>query len=215
MKQILPDTPMPEASLTDADGSAAHQAIPATDFIQTLTTSIQQVRIVDQAELESILDSRIDLMTPSPSWRGVTASAWIVNKGITKVLLVQREPNQAWFAPGGQIKDGETAHAAALRHAGEQVGIKIKPASEQSPHHIFDLHVGREPLHTGALGADVRYLVFGQEELPITKVEGIHDAQWADIIDLMGLEPPYLMGTANKTYWFGEEARLTQALRAL
>lgn len=53
----------------------------------------------------------------------VTASAWIVDSALKKVLLHHHRKYGRWLQLGGHVEDGETVIEAAMREAMEESGI--------------------------------------------------------------------------------------------
>ena len=61
----------------------------------------------------------------------ITASAWVVNKDRTKVLIVYHNIYNSWSWLGGHADGDEDLLAVAIREAKEESGIKsIRPYSE-------------------------------------------------------------------------------------
>ncbi|HZY38049.1 MAG TPA: NUDIX hydrolase [Mucilaginibacter sp.] len=87
----------------------------------------------------------------------VTGSAWIVNEGFTHVLLIHHFKLNRWLQPGGHCDgDGDVLNVA-LKEAGEETGLTVKPVSDR----IFDVDIhqipqrGDVPAH---LHYDIRFL---------------------------------------------------------
>ena len=110
----------------------------------------------------------------------MTASAWIVNRDLTKVLMCYHNIYDSWSWTGGHA-DGETELLnTALREAGEETGVReIKPVSED----IFSLeiltvdgHEKRGEYVSSHLHMNVTYLLEADEREALTVCEGENSA---------------------------------------
>lgn len=98
----------------------------------------------------------------------ITASAWVVNKGRSKVLMVYHNIYNSWSWLGGHA-DGETdLLSVAIREAKEEAGIyHVRPVSEK----IFSLealtvdgHVKKGRYVSSHLHLNVTYLLEADSE---------------------------------------------------
>lgn len=102
----------------------------------------------------------------------MTASAWIVNKDRTKVLMAYHNIYDSWSWLGGHADGEEDLLAVALREAREESGIQnVRPISED----IFSLevltvdgHVKRGKYVSSHLHLNVTYLLEAEEESVLT-----------------------------------------------
>lgn len=105
----------------------------------------------------------------------MTASAWVVNRDRTKVLMVYHRIYDSWSWTGGHADGEEDLLAVALREVTEETGVRnVTPVSKD----IFSLEIltvdGHEkhgsyvPSH---LHMNVTYLLEADEEEPLTVCE--------------------------------------------
>ena len=105
----------------------------------------------------------------------MTASAWVVNRDRTKVLMVYHRIYDSWSWTGGHADGEENLLAVALREVTEETGVSsVTPVSDD----IFSLEIltvdGHEkhgsyvPSH---LHMNVTYLLEADEEEPLTVCE--------------------------------------------
>ena len=87
----------------------------------------------------------------------VTGSAWIVNEAFTHVLLIHHFKLDRWLQPGGHCDgDGDVLNVA-LKEAGEETGLTVKPTSDR----IFDVDIHQIPQRKDVpahLHYDIRFL---------------------------------------------------------
>lgn len=96
-----------------------------------------------------------------------TASCWLVNKFMDRILLTHHAKLNAWLQLGGHCDGDSNITAVALKEAQEESGLlNIKLVSDQ----IFDIDVhtipanSREPEH---LHYDVRFLIQVLDDAPL------------------------------------------------
>ncbi|MDU8350938.1 NUDIX hydrolase [Pseudomonas syringae pv. actinidiae] len=170
-------------------------------FPHQIRSYIKRHDFDNKAALEQFLGSGEDFYSRQNIWGHFTGSAWIVNKGLTKVLLILHGKYKIWVSPGGHVDPGESPYEAALRETQEEVGFTC----EHSLSSIFDLGVHRipysakkdEPEHWHA---DVRYLVFGDEDATLSLNEDECDGvRWVAISDLLDSDDADLSRMAKAT----------------
>ena len=114
------------------------------------------------------LDSGVDVFTRQCTAAHLTASAWVVNKDRSRVLMVYHNIYDSWSWLGGHA-DGETdLLAVAIREVKEEAGISgVRPVSEK----IFSLesltvdgHVKRGKYVSSHLHLNVTYLLEADSE---------------------------------------------------
>jgi len=113
----------------------------------------------------------------------VTASAWVVNPGLTRVLMVHHARLHQWFQPGGHADGDVDVLRVALKEVAEEAGVDpshIKLLSDQ----IFDVDMHWVP-DTDAAPAhshvDIRFLVEIDDALPVPGNNESHQVAWIDL----------------------------------
>jgi 8-oxo-dGTP pyrophosphatase MutT (NUDIX family) len=93
----------------------------------------------------------------------VTASAFVVDRTHSRLLLIHHGKLRTWLQPGGHIDPGESVLTAAIREVEEETGVVGIPLLDG----IFDVDVhaippsGDRPAHSHF---DVRFLLEAQSE---------------------------------------------------
>lgn len=114
----------------------------------------------------------------------ITASAWIVSPDRMATVLVHHRKLNRWLQPGGHIESDASVHAAALREAREESGLKtLSPIGDT----IFDLDIHTIPARNDFPAhehLDVRFLFEAErDEVPDCSAES-HAVQWWSLDDL-------------------------------
>ncbi len=92
----------------------------------------------DKAVILNYLDTHRDAFLRSDLIAHMTASAWIVNRERTKVVMVYHRIYDSWSWTGGHADGEEDLLAVALRECREETGLKnVRPVSRE----IFSLEV--------------------------------------------------------------------------
>ena len=129
----------------------------------------------DKAVILAFLDHHADAFLRTNLLAHMTASAWVVNRERTRVLMVYHRLYDSWSWTGGHADGDEDLLAVALREVREETGVKnARPVSEE----IYSLEVltvdGHEkrgeyvPSH---LHLNVTYLLEADEDDPLTVCE--------------------------------------------
>lgn len=112
-----------------------------------------------------------------------TASAWLVDRGGTRVLLTHHRKLGKWLQLGGHADGDRDLARVALREAEEESGL---PALEVEPG-IFDLDRHWIPEHGGVPGHwhyDVRYVARARGSEAFTVSAESLALAWRDIAEL-------------------------------
>lgn len=117
----------------------------------------------------------------------ITGSAWIVNRSLTKTVLIHHGKLQRWLQPGGHA-DGEVDILnVARREAEEETGLKkFTPLKTK----IFDLDIHLIPERKDFpqhWHYDVRYLFEANENEPLTISDESTGLQWFELATLQRL----------------------------
>ena len=123
---------------------------------------------MDKALILNWIETQENAFSRDNTVAHMTASAWVVNKDRSKVLMVYHNIYQSWSWLGGHA-DGETdLLAVAIREVKEEAGISsVRPVSEE----IFSLesltvdgHVKRGSYVSSHLHLNVTYLLEADSE---------------------------------------------------
>lgn len=107
----------------------------------------------------------------------ITGSAFVVNPGGDRLLMVHHAVLDKWLQPGGHCEAGETSLQAAAREALEETGIRGEPMLGGG---LLDMDVhgiparGDVPAH---LHWDARYLFTAPESVPVASDES-REVEW-------------------------------------
>jgi 8-oxo-dGTP pyrophosphatase MutT (NUDIX family) len=114
----------------------------------------------------------------------LTGSAWVVNRGGDKVLLLHHGKLNRWLQPGGHA-DGEFDLASvALREVQEESGLSTLALFHPR---IFDVDIHEIPPHKGEpahLHFDVRFVVQADESEPLVLSEESNALAWVELSKL-------------------------------
>ena len=144
----------------------------------------------DKAVILAFLDRNGDAFLRTNLLAHMTASAWVVNRERTRVLMVYHRLYDSWSWTGGHADGDEDLLAVALREVREETGVKsARPVSEE----IYSLEVltvdGHEkrgeyvPSH---LHLNVTYLLEADEDDPLTVCEAENSGvRWFSLEDAL------------------------------
>jgi 8-oxo-dGTP pyrophosphatase MutT (NUDIX family) len=117
-------------------------------------------------------------------WPGhVTGSAWVVNPGRDRVLLMHHRKHGQWFQPGGHADGDADILRVALRETSEETGLDTSHIRLVSGT-VFDVDEHgipasvRGPQHRHY---DIRFLVEMDDNLPIPGNDESHEIIWVPL----------------------------------
>ena len=116
----------------------------------------------------------------------ITASAWIVDPGRDRALLLHHRKLDRWLQPGGHVDGDPDVHGAALREAREESGLRSLRALGAG---IYDIDVHRIPERGDEPAHDHYDLRFAFEADPSEAPQGneeSHAVRWIALRDLDG-----------------------------
>jgi 8-oxo-dGTP pyrophosphatase MutT (NUDIX family) len=112
----------------------------------------------------------------------VTASAFVVDKSHTRLLLIHHGKLRVWLQPGGHVDPGEDVLVAAIREVEEETGIVAVPLDGG----LFDVDVHAIPANGGRPPHnhyDVRFLLEGTNE-DFTDSDEVLGVRWVTFDDV-------------------------------
>ena len=140
----------------------------------------------DKKVILKYIDTFDDVLTRNNEFGHFTASAWVVNKAKTKVLMIYHNIYKSWAWTGGHSDGDSNLLNVAIREVKEETGVKdVKPISDD----IFSLeiicvngHVKRGKYVSSHVHLNVTYLLEADEdeELKIKEDEN-SGVRWVDI----------------------------------
>ena len=155
-------------------GNSAGNRAELTEAIRAFRPENEQEE-ADKKGILAFLAANENAFTRDNIIAHMTASAWVVNRDRTKVLMVYHRIYDSWSWTGGHADGEENLLAVALREVTEETGVSsVTPVSDD----IFSLEIltvdGHEkhgsyvPSH---LHMNVTYLLEADEEEPLTVCE--------------------------------------------
>ena len=155
-------------------GNFAGNRAELTEAIRAFRPENEQEE-ADKKGILAFLAANENAFTRDNTIAHMTASAWVVNRDRTKVLMVYHRIYDSWSWTGGHADGEEDLLAVALREVTEETGVSsVTPVSDD----IFSLEIltvdGHEkhgsyvPSH---LHMNVTYLLEADEEEPLTVCE--------------------------------------------
>lgn len=140
---------------------------------------------MDKRYFLKFIDKFKDVLTRENIFGHFSASAWVLNKEKTKVLLVYHNIFDGYIFPGGHADGEEDLLGVAVREVQEETGVKPTVLSEK----IFSLwnapvktHIKRGKFVSAHTHLDVDYLMEADETIPLKiKPDENQSVIWADI----------------------------------
>ena len=131
-------------------------------------TPFNEQEAADKAMIIQCLREMPDVFTRDNKLAHMTASAWVVNPGRNRVLMVYHDLYDSWSWMGGHADGDRDLMRVALREVQEESGIKwVLPLSED----IFSLeiltvdgHVKRGAYVSSHLHLNLTYLLEAEED---------------------------------------------------
>lgn len=111
----------------------------------------------------------------------ITASAWIIDNGLTHMLFTYHKKLNKWLQLGGHADGEENLVNAATREAMEESGLTSVQLADPG---IFDVDIHEIPARKDIPAHyhyDVRYLFKADKDEPLIVSDESHDLKWLDI----------------------------------
>ena len=155
--------------------------------IQNFQPSCEQEKS-DKEYFLKFINKFDDVLTRENIFGHLCASAWVLNKERTKVLLVYHNIMDGYIFPGGHVDGEKDLLSVALREVEEETGVKAKPLCEE----IFSLWTGPVKAHmkrgkfvSAHTHLDIDYLLEADENQPLKiKPDENQNVIWADINEI-------------------------------
>jgi len=144
-------------------------------------TSLETEEVVFKENMVDFIQSNVDCFERSLESGHITASAVLLNKDGSKVLLMHHAKLNLWVQLGGHCDGDPDVLAVAVKEAQEESGImSIKPVHEN----IFDIDIhfipanSREKAH---YHYDVRFLLQVTSNEEVVQNSESKELRWIDI----------------------------------
>ena len=124
-----------------------------------------------------------------PAWWGhITGSAWIVNPGLDRVVLVHHAKLGKWLQPGGHSEGQSESLQVALREAREETSLPVEVLEPG----IFDLDIHQIPEYWNTpahFHYDVRFLLVVPDGVEPVVSDESHAVRWLTLDEAAALNP--------------------------
>lgn len=143
---------------------------------------------VDKDYFLKFLNNFEDVLTRENVFGHLSASAWVVNKDRTKILLVYHNIFNGYIFPGGHADGENDLLSVAIREVEEETGLTAKPVTNE----IYSLwtgpvkgHVKRGKYVSAHTHLDIDYLLEADDSLPLRiKPDENQSVIWASLDDI-------------------------------
>ena len=124
----------------------------------------------DKEQFLKFIENFDDVLTRDNIFGHFSASAFVVNKERTKMVVVYHIINDGWIYPGGHVDGEENFLAVAVREVEEETGLKVNVLDQN----IFSIqscptkgHVKHGKYVSAHLHLDVVYIMEADENIPL------------------------------------------------
>ena len=124
----------------------------------------------DKEQMLKFINSFDDVLTRNNIFGHFSASAFVVNKEKTKMIVVYHIINDGWIYPGGHADGEEDLLSVAVREVEEETGLKVKVLDNN----IYSIqsapvkgHVKRGKYVSAHLHLDVLYVMEADDTIPL------------------------------------------------
>ncbi len=158
----------------------------------------------DRRVMLEYMDSHRDILTRSNEIAHFTASAWVTNPGLDRLLMAYHNIYKSWAWTGGHADGEENLLSVAIREVQEETGItKVVPVKES----IFSLeiitvdgHVKKGKYVSSHLHLNVTFLLEAQEqEKTVIKPDENSGVKWMGIEEAVAASSePWMRGIYRK-----------------
>ena len=142
---------------------------------------------IDKEQFIEFINTFDDALTRNNEFGHFTASAFVVNKDRTKMVVVYHIINDGWAYPGGHADGVDDLLSVAVREVEEETGLKVKVLDSN----IFALnsnpvkgHVKRGKYVSAHIHLDCVYLMEADDKLPLVyRIDESKGVKWVDFKD--------------------------------
>lgn len=142
---------------------------------------------IDKEQFIEFINTFDDVLTRNNEFGHFTASAFVVNKDRTKMVVVYHIINDGWAYPGGHADGVDDLLSVAVREVEEETGLKVKVLDSN----IFALnsnpvkgHVKRGKYVSAHIHLDCVYLMEADDKLPLVyRIDESKGVKWVDFKD--------------------------------
>ena len=143
--------------------------------------------IEDKKYILKFIDTFEDVLTRENIFGHLTASAFVVNKERTKMLVVYHIINDGWIYPGGHADGEENLLEVAVREVEEETGLKTKILDEN----IYAIqansvqpHIKKGKFINTHAHFDIIYILEADDSIPLKlKEDENKGVKWIDFKD--------------------------------
>ncbi len=128
----------------------------------------------DKEQFLKFIDTFDDVLTRDNVFGHFSASAFVVNKERTKMVVVYHIINDGWIYPGGHVDGEEDFLSVAVREVEEETGLKVKVLDKN----IFSIqsaqvkgHIKRGKYVSAHIHLDVVYIMEADDKIPLVYKE--------------------------------------------
>ena len=125
---------------------------------------------IDKEEFLKFIDTYDNVLTRDNIFGHFSASAFVVNKDRTKMVVVYHKILNGWIYPGGHADGEDDLLSVAVREVEEETGLKTKVIDSD----IFSIqslpvkgHVKRGKYISAHIHFDVAYLLEADDKIPL------------------------------------------------
>ena len=141
----------------------------------------------DKEQFLKFIDTFDDVLTRNNIFGHFTASAFVVNKDRTKMVVVYHIINDGWAYPGGHADGVDDLLSVAVREVEEETGLKANVLDKN----IFGIvsapvigHIKRGKYVSAHLHFDCVYLMEADDTLPLKyRCDETKGVKWVDFKD--------------------------------
>ena len=142
---------------------------------------------IDKEQFLEFINKFDDVLTRKNIFGHFTASAFVVNKDRTKMVVVYHIINDGWTYPGGHADGIEDLLSVAVREVEEETGLKVKVLDNN----IFALnsapvigHVKRGKYVSAHIHFDCVYIMEADDKIPLVyRDDESKGVKWVDFKD--------------------------------